>query len=348
MQITKITSTELKHNNQHNISNKKSTPAFKGFDNLVVNVMEAIDRGGLVASFTTQDMLGTNFPRPIAALSRNKKENKGKKNTTFALKEALREFTTGPSMFIIPGIILTTAKKTIGKAMAVPEQFIKGMGEILKANPISANGTPISKGDFYKNVFANILRNSTTSLGTEEIEAKAGEFARGLLEAEKAKPKSFWKNFRGIFVKGSQQDLLEELSDNFVRTMKAHNSNPLTDFTVATLDVGVDGVKRSAPFGKVLTHMRNYADDVVAKTAEVINVQSAKPSLAKVQEFITNTNVKRITGRFGLNLLMACAVLAFLPMIPKIYNVSKDNPALRGLEKPVEHEKAEATKKGAN
>lgn len=348
MQITKINSIELKHNNKNNISQKQSTPAFKGFDNLVVNVMEAIDRGGLVASFTTQDMLGTNLPRPITALSRNKKENKGKKNTTFALKEALREFTTGPSMFIIPGVILTTAKKTVGKAMAVPEQFIKGMGEILKANPMSAQGTPVTKGEFYRDVFRNILKNSTTSLGAEELEETAADFAKRLVEIEKAKPKSFWKNFRGIFVKGSQQDLLEELSDKFVRTMKSHNSNPLTDFTVATLDVGIDGVKKSAPFAKVIAHMRNYADDVVSKTAEVINIQSSKPTLSKVKEFITNTNVKRITGRFALNIAMACAVLAFLPMIPKIYNVSKDNPALRGLEKPVESEKVETAKKGAN
>ncbi len=347
MQINKINSTELKQNNHNNITKKQSTPAFKGFDNLVVNVMEAIDRGGLVASFTTQDMLGTNLPRPITALSRNKKENKGKKNTTFALKEALREFTTGPSMFIIPGVMLATAKKTIGKAMAVPEQFIKGMGEILKANPMSANGTPVTRGEFYKGVFTNILKNSTSLTG-EAVEAKAAEFAKGLLEVEKAKPKSFWKNFRGIFVKGSQQDLLEELSDNFVRTMKAHNANPLTDFTVATFDVGIDGVKKSAPFRKIITHMRNYADDVVSKTAEVINIQSAKPTLSKVTEFINNTNVKRIAGRFGLNLLMASAILAFLPMIPKIYNISKDNPALRGLEKPVESEKAETPKKGAN
>ena len=348
MQITKITTTELKQNNINNTSKRTSTPSFKGFDTLVVNVMDAIERGGLVASFTTQDMLGTNLPRPITALSRNKKENKGQKNKTFALKEALREFTTGPSMFIIPAVILNIGKKAVGKAMDVPAQFIKGLGEIFKANPVNAHGNPISRGEFYKNVFTNVLKNSTSSMGAEELEATASEFARDLVRIENAKPKSFLKNFKGIPVSGSQQDLISELSEKFVKVMKTHNDSSIVDFTRGTLDVGVDGVKKSAPFKKLLTHMRNYADDIVEKTTEAISIQSTKPSLEKVTELISNTNAKRIAGRFGINLLMAGAVLTFLPMIPKIYNVSKDNPALRGLEKPVEHEKAETTKKGAN
>ncbi|MBR6163900.1 hypothetical protein IKQ26_08450 [bacterium] len=346
MQITKITTTQPKQNNS--ISYKQSTPSFKGFDSMVVNVMEAIERGGLVASFTTQDMLGTNLPRPITALSRNKKENKGQKNKTFALKEALREFTTGPSMFIIPGIILSVAKKSIGKAMDIPAQFIKGMGEIYKSAPLTAQGAAVAKTEFYKNVFENILKNSTTTLPEKELHAKAAEFAENLAQIDKAKPKNFLKNFRGIFEAGSQQDLITELSDKFFHTIKTNNDNALADFTVGTLDVGVDGVKKSAPFKKLIGYMRNYADDVVEKTTETINIQSAKPTLEKVTEFINNANIKRITGRYTLNLLMAGAVLCFLPMIPKIYNVSKDNPALRGLEKPVEHEKAEITKKGAN
>ncbi len=348
MQITKITTTQPKQNSYNNISKKQSTPSFKGFDSFVVNVMEAIERGGLVASFTTQDMLGTNLPRPITALSRNKKENKGQKNKTFALKEALREFTTGPSMFIIPGIILSTAKKSVGKAVDVPTQFIKGMGEIYKSAPLTAEGAPIAKGEFYKNVFENVLKNSTTSLPEKELHAKAAEFAENLVAIDKAKPKSFIKNLRGIFEAGSQQDLITELSDKFFLTIKANSEDALSDFTIGTLDVGVDGVKKSAPFKKLIGYMRNYADDVVEKTTETINIQSTKPTLEKVTELINNINIKRITGRFTLNLLMAGAVLCFLPFIPKIYNISKDNPALRGLEKPVEHETTESTKKGAN
>lgn len=344
MQITKIT-TQPKQSNFYNSQKKQS---FKGFDTFVVNVMDAIDRGGLVASFTTQDMLGTNLPRPITALSRNKKEAKGKTNTTFALKEALREFTTGPSMFILPAIILNIGKKTVGKAMDIPSQFIKGMGEIFKSNPVDKAGSPISKGEFYKNVFSNILKNSTSSFEPEELETSAKEFAQNLVDIEKAKPKSFLKHFKGELVEGSQQDLLEELSDKFMRTMKAHNDSSIVDYTKGTLDVGVDGVKKSAPFKKIVTYMREYADDVVEKTTETVNNQTLKPTLNKVTELINNTNAKRIAGRFAINLLMAGAVLTFLPIIPKIYNVSKDNPALRGLEKPVQKDNSESAKKGAN
>ena len=53
-------------------------------DKGALGVANLIENGGLAVSFTLQDMLGTNLPRPIMGLMRNKKENKGEVNKSFA------------------------------------------------------------------------------------------------------------------------------------------------------------------------------------------------------------------------------------------------------------------------
>src|ERR1035437_67005 len=127
---------------QNSITKPQTTPTteskqphrqnFKGLDSVVITTMDAIERGGTFASFVTQDFLGAILPRPLAGLTRNKKENQGKVNTKFALKEVIREFITGPSMFIIPMGILHVTKKYVGKSLDVPANFIKGLGDIFK------------------------------------------------------------------------------------------------------------------------------------------------------------------------------------------------------------------------
>ena len=54
------------------VSQNKSqnNPSFKG--DMMINFWDAVARGGFAASFTIQDMTGTNFPRTWQALQRNK------------------------------------------------------------------------------------------------------------------------------------------------------------------------------------------------------------------------------------------------------------------------------------
>ncbi|UKI42640.1 MAG: hypothetical protein L6V95_07140 [Candidatus Melainabacteria bacterium] len=53
---------------------KDTRTSFKGVDGVVVATMDAIERGGMAASFTIQDMFGTNIPRTLTALDRNREE----------------------------------------------------------------------------------------------------------------------------------------------------------------------------------------------------------------------------------------------------------------------------------
>ena len=105
-----------KYNNKSNSYNNQTN--FKGFGDIAVATMDFVDRGGLFASFTIQDMLGTNFPRTYVGLNRNK-DVTGKYNFKEASEVALREFMTGPSMFIIPMIMVYGSLK-IGSSLDVP------------------------------------------------------------------------------------------------------------------------------------------------------------------------------------------------------------------------------------
>ena len=137
MQVNQVNSlVPRKLNNQknnkaeQNINNLKNSTASKesfggAIDTFSLGVANAIENGGLAVSFTLQDMLGTNLPRPIMGLMRNSKENDGQKNFSFAAKELVREMFTGPSMFIIPMAVLGIGKKAIGKTIDVPMKAIK-------------------------------------------------------------------------------------------------------------------------------------------------------------------------------------------------------------------------------
>ena len=47
-----------------------------------------------------------------------------------AAEVAIREFVTGPSLFIIPAVTMFLSKKLIGKAMDVPKSTIESLSDI--------------------------------------------------------------------------------------------------------------------------------------------------------------------------------------------------------------------------
>ena len=300
--------------NKININNNirtKNNPTFKGgLDSFCLGVADLIENGGLAISFTLQDMLGTNLPRPIMGLRRNTKENKGEKNLKFAAKELVREMLTGPSMFLIPMGMLGVGKKIIGETIDVPMKFIKSFGEIHAAQAINEAGEAISKQDFYKNTFAQIIKNakSETEVSKETIET-AANFAERLAKTAKDKV--------------AQKETLSKLSDEFIGIVKNHAKDAAhTDFTTAVVTPNT-----SAPIKDTINYMMSYADDIVAK--------AQKQDVGKINEFIRNIANKKVIGRFAMNAAMYSAIMAFLQIIPRLYNKAegKSNAGLKGLMK---------------
>ena len=290
--------------------NQKRQQNFNGaLDKVALGTADLIENGGLFVSFTLQDMLGTNLPRPIMGLMRNSKENDGKKNFSFAAKEMVREFLTGPSMFIIPGVMLGVGGKTLGKTVGVPMEQIKAFGEVHAAAPLNAAGKAINKQEFYQNAFTEMIKNAkneqTASSSTIQ---KAGEFAKKL--------------YTTATDKVARKETLNSLSDEFMDIAKKYASDTVnTDFTVAT-------VKNSTmPFKNTVENMTAYAGDIVEK----VKNQDGSKIASSIKSLVN----KKTVVRFGMNVAMISAILAFLKIIPKLYNKAegKENAGLTGLMK---------------
>lgn len=357
---------------QQSITKPQTTPAgelkqkpyrqnFKGLDSVVIVTMDAIERGGTFASFVTQDFLGAILPRPLAGLTRNKKENQGKVNTKFALKEVIREFITGPSMFLIPMGILHVTKKHVGKALDVPAEFIKSLGDIYKdtANLTKSTDPATLKLEYYKNVFENIL-TTTTNQSADDIKTAADDMAGLLLKMENQGKTPFFKHlFKNEVKENTIQDTTNKLMEAFTNLTKKHLPNASEDFFNAKImtQIKVDAENASrfevkdgnkiinTSFKKILGHITNYANDAIEKTAK----ESAKGFKTNIIDFVDHFNYKRVTQRFGLNLGMTAAVIAFLSITPNLYNRSKENPGLIGLDtSPMEPVKSKGDVKNEN
>lgn len=315
MQINRInpgTSGNTQRNNKakHNNTNTSFKGPMVMVDKAALKVADLIENGGLFVSFTLQDMLGTNLPRPLMGLKRNAKENKGEANKSFAAKELVREMLTGPSMFIIPGAMLAAGKKLFGKATEVPMKFIKSFGDIHSAQPINETGKAIGKQDFYKNAFTEILKNakSETKASQETLET-AADFAKRLASSAKDK--------------AAKNETIGKLSDEFITIAKKHAKDAAhTDFTQAAVSQTT-----SAPFKETVSHMMSYADDIVEK--------AAKHNTNKLGGYIKKLTNKKVIERFAANITMYAAVMAFLQIIPRLYNKAegKENAGLKGLMK---------------
>ena len=294
-----------KHNN-----NKQSFKALGALDSGALFVADAIENGGLAVSFTLQDMLGTNLPRPIMGLMRNKKENKGQANKSFAAKELVREMTTGPSMFILPAAMLAGAKKLFGKTVEIPAKVIKSLGDIHISQAVNLGNEAIGKQEFYKNAFAQIIKNAKAeSKASEQTLEKAAEFAKTLVDSVKDKTKF--------------KEATAKIASDFVDISKKFAKDPAyTDFTSAAISD-----KLSVNIKDAISYIASYADDVVEK--------AQGQDVSKLSAFIKKITDKKIIGRFAMNAAMYAVIMTFLQIIPKLYNRAegKDNAGLKGLMK---------------
>ena len=328
---------QLKHNNdnkiQQNINNsKQQSQSFKGgLDTFCLGLANTIENGGLFVSFTLQDMLGTNLPRPIMGLRRNAKENEGKSNKSFAAKELVREMLTGPSMFLIPMGMLKIGKPIFGETIDVPMKHIKAFGDVHAERALNSQNNPLTKKEFYANAFEEILRNAKNEgSATDATRATAASFADKLEEALKQPEKTPIRSLKDLkasmaakkSAKATSKKLMTELADDFVAISKKHaTSAATTDFTTAKIR------QASASFKDTVGHLVSYADDVVPR------VSDKAPN--EIQNAVKKLTNNKVLGRLANNAAMYAAVISFLWIIPKLYNKAEGegNAGLKGLMK---------------
>ena len=318
-------------NNTQVSRGKRNQQSFKGLGDGIVALMDGVERGGLTTSFIIQDVCGSCVPRTYTGLHRNE-DITGELNYTEAREVALREFITGPSMFVIPIGLLYGLKKSVGKALDVPMKHIEGFSNVLSKNAGIITASSVKnpaefKGAYYKEVFKNILSTSVEGISEADLEKKSSDFAQKMLKIESAKSKGIWNNIRNKAIAGSKEDLTSELVQDFMNLNKSANKTATSDFFSASLAVK-HGDVTSAKMQKTLTLLTNYTDDVLKKMNKKLTNFDAK----SVSEFVDNFSKSRIGGRFVLNLGLLASVIGFCSVVPKFYMQSKVFPGKKGLE----------------
>jgi len=310
---------------------KADEVSFGGVENLVINFMDGIARGGFVASFLAQDFVGMVAPRVGEGLMRNSEET-GQLNWDFARREMLRECLSGPSVFIIPWTMLHFIKKA-GTANNVPVDYIKGLGgefaKYTEKGSVDFADLTKTKREFYTQVYENVLKTSTNGLMPEEERlAAASRYADELLEIESSKSKGFFKNIRGKAVEGSKEDRLAKLTDEFVAIRKKYTT-PGTQHWTAELAYGEDK--------KIVEHFKGFTGKLVDYTNDITgNVKklaSQNKTLPEILEYVKGHTSRRMGSRAITNIGMWLAVVTFYFFIPKIYNMGLNgkNPGMNGI-----------------
>ncbi len=334
-----------------------NTPSFKGMDptTCLIDMWAAIARGGLAASFTVQDMLGTNFPRTFAALDRNK-DITGKNNYKAAVEVAIREFTTGPSMFVIPALVLAGASGFSGEANRVPKDTIAVFSNIMKGtmNGLQENkfkGVDFSsmttaeaqeacktiKEAFYSDVFKGIF--AQYNKGDSNIDIK--EYVDLMMKAEH--PDTPKRNFymsmfnKKVSVLGkevdSKDEIISQLSTKFVADKKAHTKGWGNFLTAKIIPNG-----KEFDISHIAADMKNFTDDF-ARQYVTTQRKNSNGGRVILEKFIDNFRNARMGSRVLTNVFMVVATGAFMCIIPKLYTRNKTNPETDAIYEQVNQQR---------
>lgn len=306
---------------------------FKGVGgDFVIMFMDGIERGGFVASFLAQDCVGMVTPRIAEGLNRNREET-GKLNWDFARREMLRECLSGPSVFIIPASMLALIKKFSGTANNVHVDYIKGFGKefekYAKENPTGFKDATSTQKALAANVYENVLRTTTANqMPEQEIKATAQHFAEELVRSNKAKSKGFFRKLAGKSVPNSKEDILANISNEFVAIRKRYNAPSTNQLNVEF--IGANNKKLVANFKKFSNSLLDYSNDAVHNAKKFFDKNNA----GNVAEFIQKHTSRRVGSRALTNLGAWLAVVTFYFFIPKIYSMGLNgtNPGLAGLD----------------
>lgn len=301
------------------------TQSFKGVGNVVVNTMDAIERGGLVASFLVQDFLGMNIPRTATGLYRNT-DRTGELNYMEAAEVGIREFLSGPVMFAVPMGMLWAGKRLFGKANDVQVNVLRAMGDKFAASSAGKTAADFSdmktvKQSFYSEIFEDILTNAYgENAKNRDIAKEARQFATDVLEYEELSGNKETK-------KAAKEKMAKMVSD-FAEITKKNASTPSQNFLAARLTTTENPVEK--PLSKLITDMRNFTEDAVESV--IRKAQKGALDGKELKDFFKHFTDIRTGSRVLANFSMILGIIAFCSYIPKLYQLSDENPALHGLE----------------
>lgn len=334
-----------KHYNNTPTAGVSSTPSFRGIDptTCMIDFWAAVARGGLAASFTVQDMTGTNFPRTIAALDRNK-DITGKNNYKAAVEVAIREFTTGPSMFIIPALVLAGASNMAGEANRVPVANITDFSEVMKGTMSDLHKNQFRNVNFKKMTneqankacfeikkafYGDVFKSIFASHGIDEGKINIDEYVRLMMKAEdpNTPSRNFFMNMLNKKVKvlgrevDSKDEVLSQIAAKFVEDKKVHGKG-WGDFLTAKVLPTSKGTGINDLMDDLKHYSNNFAKSYI--TSKRADIPLDKRIISS--KFIDNFRDFHCGSRFLTSAMMVIATGLFMCFIPKLYTRNKTNP----------------------
>lgn len=325
---------------------KNSTPTFRGISGsaaatgaaslgaasaFLVNLMGAIDRGGLFASFTITDNIGTNVPRTVKGLFRNSEEIGGL-NYKAALEEGLREYITGPSMFLIPAAIFYGTKKKWGPSTSVDFNLLNSFKSNLQnVNVDMAPDKSALKRNFFENVVRSVTDDEKTVLSVTDSMMKISEMKK----TDYATKKEYKAAVAGLY---------EKVADAFAVANKKDAATAINP-SIISIKSGKDILsKDSQSFAKQAVI---FANDVVDKSAKVLDGVPTSSTKSSFDGIVESAVTKVKGAKFLSSLVSIASIFSFMTVIPKIYSRSKTYPGSEGLIKSGSQQAASNIEKGA-
>ncbi len=305
MKLSSVNSVKVVNNrsiNNENNRNKQTNnqPNFKGnVVNGLINFWQFIDNGGRALQFTAEDMTGTNFPRSISGARAGKKLN-GKYNKKGFIQEFVREFLTGPTMCVVPVLVLNAAIKLSGKTANTHIENIKNLSYLLENTTPGAN----LEDSFIKEAVSDMLSQSIgKDKNVSETEIKS--IVDGIEEYKKATKKG----------KKTALSSLQTTFENIIKKNKDSYNN--VNFLNAKYSLG--GGKTGS------TNFKNYIEYMVSYIQDYNKQFNSNVSSDNIKTFKNSWIGKRLFTIAG----MAFITGALMCQIPKIYTKlsGKVNPS---------------------
>jgi len=172
---------------RNTLHKKLQKPTFRGvlatIGNANKNAMQYLERGGFFAEFCLMDMCGMVLPRVYQGFQRNKEEL-GHLNYQAGMEEFLREFITGPSMFLIPIGAVILAGKMLGKGTQINFKLLNKFSDSFKelGAKVAKKALPKTRKEFAGKLFDKFFLQNP-----EKLKHTSGSTVKSL--------KSFKKDF---------------------------------------------------------------------------------------------------------------------------------------------------------
>ncbi len=284
-------------------------------------LMKKIETGGFFLEFVLLDLMGMVLPRVYQGFNRNKKEL-GHLNYKAGTEEFLRESITGPSMFLIPLATVALAGKVLGKGVQINGSTMKKFTSIFKktgSNMVQDSVEALQKGfagELFDELFTkNAKRIKEASFaGLKSLEEYKQEFVKTLTEG---------LGNKSLKTKGKFCDLIADINSTYFKKVNTES-----------IDVILPDKTASTVAGNMFDDARKFMTDIIPSCKITISDMAEKGkqiSAEVINSTIEGFNTLRKNGRKFMCVVGAILLSSFLSIIPKIYQITKTNPALEGI-----------------